>query len=65
MLIQRPSHVLRSEGDLTAGWDLILPTGWAMDFWKSIIFAGARPAGKNRILDSVKKYNINDNKRLI
>ncbi|KAL6079105.1 Ribonucleases P/MRP protein subunit pop1, variant 2 [Balamuthia mandrillaris] len=24
------------------GWDIILPSGWAMPFWKSFIYAGAR-----------------------
>ncbi|KAF8985601.1 hypothetical protein BGZ46_003296 [Entomortierella lignicola] len=27
------------------GWTLMLPKGWAMPFWKSMIFAGARPGG--------------------
>lgn len=28
-----------------AGWDLIVPAGWGMPFWLSIVHAGARVAG--------------------
>ncbi|KAI8978898.1 ribonucleases P/MRP protein subunit POP1-domain-containing protein [Pilobolus umbonatus] len=27
------------------GWSIILPRGWGMPFWKSLVFAGARIAG--------------------
>ncbi|KAF9970400.1 hypothetical protein BGZ73_006883 [Actinomortierella ambigua] len=27
------------------GWTLVLPKGWGMAFWKSLIFAGAKPGG--------------------
>ncbi|KAG0297060.1 hypothetical protein BGZ98_000715 [Dissophora globulifera] len=31
--------------EFECGWTLVLPKGWAMPFWKSMIFAGARPGG--------------------
>lgn len=31
--------------EFVAGWDLIAPKGWAMDIWKSLVFAGARVGG--------------------
>ncbi|KAG1501966.1 hypothetical protein G6F54_002681 [Rhizopus delemar] len=34
-----------SSSELIEGWTLILPRGWGMAFWKSLIFAGARVAG--------------------
>ncbi|KAG0369036.1 hypothetical protein BGZ54_000544 [Gamsiella multidivaricata] len=34
-----------SSSEYECGWSLILPKGWAMPFWKSMIFAGARPGG--------------------
>ncbi|KAJ1913814.1 Ribonucleases P/MRP protein subunit pop1 [Mycoemilia scoparia] len=30
-------------GDLTRGWMLVVPSGWAMSFWLSLVFAGGRP----------------------
>ena len=27
------------------GWDVIVPKGWGMDFWKTFVFAGARVGG--------------------
>ncbi|KAI9140232.1 ribonucleases P/MRP protein subunit POP1-domain-containing protein [Paraphysoderma sedebokerense] len=31
--------------DVVSGWDIILPAGWGMDFWKSFVYAGARAGG--------------------
>ncbi|KAF9927557.1 hypothetical protein FBU30_003064 [Linnemannia zychae] len=51
LLIQRegkPQNQQVSGGgnsEFECGWTLILPRGWAMPFWKSMIFAGARPGG--------------------
>ena len=28
-----------------AGWDIILPSGWAMPFWMALIYRGARAVG--------------------
>ncbi|KAF9359856.1 hypothetical protein BGX26_011233 [Mortierella sp. AD094] len=51
ILVQRGGQpqVQRAPGggssEYECGWTLILPKGWAMPFWKSMIFAGARPGG--------------------
>ncbi|KAG0210747.1 hypothetical protein BGX28_009022 [Mortierella sp. GBA30] len=51
LLIQREGmpQIQRAPGggssEFECGWTLILPKGWAMPFWKSFIFAGARPGG--------------------
>ncbi|KAF8934113.1 hypothetical protein BGZ58_005932 [Dissophora ornata] len=51
LLIQREGQpqIQRAPGggssEFECGWTLILPKGWAMPFWKSMIFAGARPGG--------------------
>ena len=29
------------------GWDLIVPEGWGLAFWKSIVFTGAKAAGRS------------------
>lgn len=42
LLFQRPSCSRRR---IDCGWDLILPRGWAMAFWNSLIYAGARAVG--------------------
>ncbi|CEI98691.1 hypothetical protein RMCBS344292_12794 [Rhizopus microsporus] len=55
LLFQRGTPVCQKTGvitnqpltssELTEGWTLILPRGWGMAFWKSLVFAGARVAG--------------------
>jgi len=54
LLIQNPGRqpslsASRGSGDTYlgcgSGWDLILPGGWAMAFWVSLIYRGARAAG--------------------
>ncbi|KAG0015916.1 hypothetical protein BGZ80_009548 [Entomortierella chlamydospora] len=51
ILVQREGQpqIQRAPGggssEYECGWTLILPKGWAMPFWKSMIFAGARPGG--------------------
>jgi hypothetical protein len=42
LVVQRVEGLTRGYG---AGWDLILPAGWGLPFWVSLIFAGARPIG--------------------
>ncbi|TPX69243.1 hypothetical protein SpCBS45565_g02571 [Spizellomyces sp. 'palustris'] len=45
-LIQEAGSKVQKEfRELVAGWDLVLPKGWAMDVWKSLVFAGVRVAG--------------------
>ncbi|KAG1461107.1 hypothetical protein G6F56_005800 [Rhizopus delemar] len=39
------SHLALSSSELIEGWTLVLPRGWGMAFWKSLVFAGARVAG--------------------
>ena len=34
---------------LGPGWDLILPSGWAMAFWVSLVYHGAHPAGLEEV----------------
>ncbi|KAF9435347.1 hypothetical protein BGZ76_006455 [Entomortierella beljakovae] len=51
LLVQREGRpqIQRAPGgggsEYECGWTLILPKGWGMPFWKSLIFAGARPGG--------------------
>eukprot|EP00842_Homolaphlyctis_polyrhiza_P004308 jgi/Hompol1/4879/HPOL_003985-RA len=47
LLVHRASaySLCFNRGECTDGWDLILPRGWAMDFWLTLVFAGARTAG--------------------
>ncbi|KAF9958011.1 hypothetical protein BGZ72_001040 [Mortierella alpina] len=51
LLVQREGkpQIQRAAGggssEFECGWTLVLPKGWAMPFWKSFIFAGARPGG--------------------
>ncbi|KAG0273111.1 hypothetical protein BGZ95_011061 [Linnemannia exigua] len=51
LLIQREGkpQIQRASGggssEFECGWTMILPKGWAMPFWKSMVFAGARPGG--------------------
>jgi hypothetical protein len=42
MLIQRPSQLGRGLG---AGYSMIVPSGWAMAWWKALVYAGARVIG--------------------
>eukprot|EP01132_Coremiostelium_polycephalum_P002765 gene2765-3439_t len=42
MLIQRDGGLTRGYG---SGWDLIIPKGWGMPFWMSLIYTGAWPIG--------------------
>lgn len=37
--------IYRGSYDGVEGWDLILPENWAMPFWFSLIYSGARAAG--------------------
>jgi ribonuclease P/MRP protein subunit POP1 len=41
LLVQRPG----GENGFGLGWDIILPAGWSMVFWISLIYAGARAVG--------------------
>lgn len=48
MLIQQPPHssaLQTTHNSLGSGWDLILPLEWAMAFWISLIYRGARACG--------------------
>ncbi|OMJ28692.1 Ribonucleases P/MRP protein subunit POP1 [Smittium culicis] len=55
MLIRRgPSHIrgynLKTDfkhKDCISGWTVICPTGFVLDFWKSLVFAGGRAIGLN------------------
>lgn len=53
LLIQRdginmPAQSVRktSSPEFIGGWNIVLPAGWGMAFWKSFIFAGAWVGGK-------------------
>jgi len=54
LLVQRPSvsgHLsllkqsTRTDSGYGSGWDVILPTNWAMPFWVAFIYRGAKAAG--------------------
>ncbi|KAK3842323.1 MAG: NUC188 domain-containing protein [Linnemannia gamsii] len=51
LLIQREGkpQIQRASGggsnEFECGWTMVLPKGWAMPFWKSMVFAGARSGG--------------------
>jgi len=45
LLVQRPQSSSWG-GKFGSGWHLIVPGGWAMAFWNSLVFAGARPVGQ-------------------
>ncbi|CAG8433502.1 6280_t:CDS:10 [Diversispora eburnea] len=45
LLIQRDGLTEYKKSEYKGGWNLIIPTGWGMDFWKSFIFAGAWVGG--------------------
>lgn len=56
LLIQQPmqdssssSHSPCSREYMGAGWDLILPPEWAMAFWISLIYRGARVCGMKEL----------------
>ncbi|ORX48215.1 POP1-domain-containing protein [Hesseltinella vesiculosa] len=53
VLIQRGQTAVDSKQanskELTEGWTLVMPRGWAMAFWKACSFAGARAAGLNEM----------------
>ncbi|CAG8727746.1 15411_t:CDS:10, partial [Dentiscutata erythropus] len=34
-----------ASSEYNCGWNLIMPSGWGMDFWKSFVFAGAWVGG--------------------
>lgn len=38
-----------TNGSLGVGWDLILPQNWAMAFWVSLIYRGARACGMEEL----------------
>ncbi|EDV23387.1 uncharacterized protein TRIADDRAFT_57961 [Trichoplax adhaerens] len=45
---------INNESDfINSGWDLILPAGWGMPFWLSLIYCGARAIG---LQESAKQY---------
>ncbi|KAI8366103.1 NUC188 domain-containing protein [Radiomyces spectabilis] len=39
------NSVTAANTEYTEGWIIILPRGWGLPFWKSLVFAGARVAG--------------------
>lgn len=39
------SHKPLASHELIEGWTMILPRGWGLPFWKSLVFAGVRVAG--------------------
>nr|KAJ3420524.1 hypothetical protein HK105_005559 [Polyrhizophydium stewartii] len=51
LLVHRGSAYTASQSEhgrraeIAAGWDLVLPRGWAMEFWLTFVFAGARVGG--------------------
>ncbi|CAG8779201.1 4866_t:CDS:2, partial [Cetraspora pellucida] len=56
LLIQRDGLINKSNNDIdskknnsspeyNSGWNIIMPSGWGMDFWKSFVFAGAWVGG--------------------
>ena len=53
LLIQQPlqqsSSLLSSRDYMGAGWDIILPPEWAMPFWISLIYRGARVCGMKEL----------------
>jgi hypothetical protein len=36
-------------GDLYNGWDLIVPNGWAMSFWLTMVHSGAKAVGQREL----------------
>ncbi|KAI9353249.1 ribonucleases P/MRP protein subunit POP1-domain-containing protein [Zopfochytrium polystomum] len=50
MLVQRKSlgtdfSTQLASQELVCGWDLIVPSQWSVEFWKTLVFAGARAIG--------------------
>nr|CAG8480207.1 3392_t:CDS:10 [Entrophospora candida] len=50
LLIQRDSMIKATSikgksSEYIGGWNIIMPSGWGMDFWKSFVFAGAWVGG--------------------
>ncbi|KAG2178757.1 hypothetical protein INT43_001603, partial [Umbelopsis isabellina] len=49
LLVQRgtasQTNKTLSSPEFDAGWNIILPKGWGVSFWKSLVFAGCRTAG--------------------
>ncbi|XP_050539445.1 ribonucleases P/MRP protein subunit POP1 [Daktulosphaira vitifoliae] len=46
LLIQRPGRCLAdSRPGYGSGWDVIIPSGWAMPFWLGLIMNGCQPGG--------------------
>ncbi|KAM3579893.1 Ribonucleases P/MRP protein subunit pop1 [Umbelopsis sp. WA50703] len=49
LLVQRGSasqtNKTLSSPEFETGWNIILPKGWGVSFWKSLVFAGCRTAG--------------------
>ncbi|CAG8517823.1 12712_t:CDS:2 [Acaulospora colombiana] len=54
LLIQRDesdnvvSGRTKFHAEYKGGWNVIIPSGWGMDFWKSFVFAGAWTAGNTK-----------------
>ena len=42
---QKKSKIAFESQEFTSGWDIILPSIWAKEVWKSLVFAGARVGG--------------------
>merc|ERR1712048_1388841 len=42
---------VRRNSDLS-GWDMIVPSGWAMPFWISLVYQGCRVAGVKEVSDN-------------
>ena len=56
LLLYRPAATGEASTRATgfgSGCDLVLPAGWAVDFWKTFVFAGARVGGlrERRMID--------------
>ncbi|KAJ3101161.1 hypothetical protein HDU97_001627 [Phlyctochytrium planicorne] len=48
LLVQRQPYSGKADGrhaEFEAGWDIIIPSNWAILFWRSFVFAGARVGG--------------------
>ena len=58
LIQQTPLHSSRSSHSsreyMGAGWDLVLPRAWAMAFWISLIYRGARVCG----MEELAKANL-------
>ncbi|KAJ2958269.1 hypothetical protein NQZ79_g6113 [Umbelopsis isabellina] len=64
LLVQRgtasPTNKALSSPEFETGWNIILPKGWGVSFWKSLVFAGCRTAGlreqRSMAFESGKAY---------